>query len=135
MFLAKQSNSIKHVAIKYIPKQIIFDSQAKNRIQKEMDLLVKLSHPFTMRFYGAFDVSLVFLVAHSLVITTELHSCILYEKTPSCIGLICEYCVGGELYNRLRKQVKFSEQETKFYFCELASVVRYLHEDMKVVYR
>ena len=55
--LVKALPSNKYLAIKYIPKQIIFDCEANNRIQNELDILMKVKHPFIMPCVGAFDVS------------------------------------------------------------------------------
>jgi serine/threonine protein kinase len=46
-----------------------------------------------------------------------------------------EYAFGGELYHRLQTVHKFSEAEARFYFCEIASALRYLHLDLGWVYR
>lgn len=60
---------------------------------------------------------------------------LLYFQTPTCVAVVCEFAYGGELYHRLKKKVKFSEAEAKFYFCEIASALHYLHDTMQLVYR
>lgn len=60
---------------------------------------------------------------------------IIIFQTSTCFGLICEFAAGGELYNRLKKVVKLTETEAKFYFCELCCVLRYLHDEKHFVYR
>jgi serine/threonine protein kinase len=47
---------------------------------------------------------------------------------------VFEYASGGELYTRMKKQTKFSENVAKFYFCEISCAVDYLH-NMSIVYR
>jgi serine/threonine protein kinase len=48
---------------------------------------------------------------------------------------VLEFAYGGELYHRLQQVHKMSETEAKFYFCELASAIRYLHDEQNIVYR
>lgn len=100
----------KHVAIKYIPKQMIFDNNAIERIQQELDVLNQLEHPFAIYCFGGFDCS---------------HS----------IGLVMEYAAGGELYHLMKQRITFSELQAKFYFCEIAILLRYLHDECHLVYR
>jgi serine/threonine protein kinase len=49
--------------------------------------------------------------------------------------LVLEFAYGGELYHRLQQVHKMSENEAKFYFCELASALHYLHDELSIVYR
>ena len=49
-------------------------------------------------------------------------------------GLVLEYAAGGELYTRIRKENKFKEEVAKFYFCEIASAIGYLHSQ-HIVFR
>lgn len=65
----------KFVAIKYIPKQAIYDNNAIDKIQLELDLLGKIDHPFSVYCYGAFD-------------------------AQACIAVVMDFAVGGELYHR-----------------------------------
>jgi serine/threonine protein kinase len=46
-----------------------------------------------------------------------------------------EYAYGGELFRRMKTVHKMKEDESRFYFCEIASVLKYLHEDLNVVFR
>ena len=55
-------------------------------------------------------------------------------KAPGAIGLVFEFASGGELFTRMKKQVKFSENVARFYFSEVASALGYLHA-MNIVYR
>lgn len=51
------------------------------------------------------------------------------------MALVLEFAYGGELYHRLQQVHRMSENEAKFYFVELASALRYLHDDHGIVYR
>ena len=49
--------------------------------------------------------------------------------------MVFDYAFGGELYNRMKKDHKMNESVAKFYFCEIAMSLHYLHDEMKIVYR
>lgn len=53
----------------------------------------------------------------------------------ACIAIVLEYCIGGELYNIMKKNNKLSEEVSKFYFCEIAVALNYLHKKLNIVYR
>jgi len=59
VFLAKQAarESSLHVAIKYIPKQTIYESKGMARMQQEMNALQICDHPFIAHCFGGFEVS------------------------------------------------------------------------------
>ena len=46
-----------------------------------------------------------------------------------------EFAYGGELYHRLQQVHRMGETEAKFYFCELASALHYLHDELSIAYR
>ena len=69
-----------------------------------------IEHPFIIHCFGGFE-------------------------SQACIGLVFEFAYGGELYHYMKKRMKFTENEAKFYICELCSVLHYLHDTMMVVYR
>ncbi|XP_044006132.1 ovarian-specific serine/threonine-protein kinase Lok-like [Aphidius gifuensis] len=48
-------------------------------------------------------------------------------NTPSNIFIMLEYMQGGELHDRIKKNVGLSEKLTKFYFYQIATAVEYLH--------
>ena len=66
---------------------------------------------------------------------SHLTCCCCSHKTGTCIALVLEYAFGGELYHRMQKVHKMAECEAKFYFCELACALHYLHDELNVVYR
>eukprot|EP01036_Dinobryon_divergens_P024807 gene24807-33287_t len=110
VFIGKHLNGNKHVAIKYIPKQIIFETQSSTRIQQEFDIVEKLDHPFIIHCFGGFETSAAF-------------------------ALVFEFAFGGELYNRMKTVHTMAESVAKFYFCEIALALHYLHDEKKIVYR
>lgn len=110
VYMSKHSVSQLHVAIKYISKELIHSCDSATRIQQEMEISNRLSHPFIIHFFGAFE-------------------------TPAYIAMVLEYAVGGELYTVMKKAHKFPEEQAKFYFCEIALALDYLHNKLGIVYR
>jgi serine/threonine protein kinase len=51
------------------------------------------------------------------------------------MGFVIEIYNRGELLNPQQPMHKMSENEAKFYFCELASALHYLHDELSIVYR
>ncbi len=47
----------KFVAVKFIPKSIIFECKCIDRIQHELDIIHILNHPFILHCFGSFDSS------------------------------------------------------------------------------
>lgn len=91
-------------------KQFIFECQSLARIQQELDISLILRHPFIIYFYCAYE-------------------------TPSCYALVSEYALGGEFFTLLKKSIKLPELHSKFYFCEIALALDYLHNRLRIVYR
>jgi len=58
-------------------------------------------------------------------------------QMQSCLALVFEYAIGGELYTMLKKTSGgvLSENEAKFYFVEIALALQYLHESVGIIYR
>mmetsp|Transcript_19751 Transcript_19751/g.21468 ORF Transcript_19751/g.21468 Transcript_19751/m.21468 type:complete len:425 (+) Transcript_19751:120-1394(+) len=110
VFLARHINSSKYVAIKYISKQTVYTHRCVRKLQQEINVLQTIEHPFAVKCLGGF-------------------------VTPGCFALVLEYAFGGELYHRMKNVIKMSDDEAKFYFVEIASVLAYLHEDLSVVFR
>ena len=71
VFFSLHLASKKHVAIKYIPKQIIFDTQSIARIQQEVDIISKLSHPFIVYCFGGFEVHFNYILLIKIIISVE----------------------------------------------------------------
>jgi len=46
-----------------------------------------------------------------------------------------EFAQGGELYTKLKKAKKFSEDVTRFYAAEILLALDYMHNVLNVVYR
>jgi len=108
----------KFVAIKFIPKTIIHECKAQERVQGELDIIHAMSHPFVLHCFGTFD-------------------------APSALGIVFEVAMGGELYTRIRR-IHTSKAERngvtiedicRFYAAEIALTLHYLHDVMHICYR
>ena len=109
VYMSKCVESKKYVAIKYIPKEIIFESKALVRIKQEIQFASTLSHPFIIEYFGNF-------------------------VTETCIALVFRCALGGEFFTRMKSQETMPETHALFYFAEIALALKYLH-DMHIVYR
>jgi len=93
---------------------------------QEIRALRSLVHPFIIHYFGGFEVCYFFKI---------YLRCLTFLQTNSFIGLVFEFAGGGELYNRMKKNGPMKENEAKFYFCEMATVLHYLHDEHSIVYR
>ena len=50
--------------------------------------------------------------------------------TQSHLGIVMEYAAGGELFDRIVKAGRFSEDEARFFFQQLISGVGYCHGEV-----
>ena len=48
--------------------------------------------------------------------------------------MITDFCPGGELFFHLHNLGRFSEEQAKFYFCEILLAIEYLHHE-KIIFR
>ncbi len=52
--------------------------------------------------------------------------------TPTHLGIVMEYAAGGELFDRIVKAGRFSEDEARFFFQQLISGVSYCHSEVSL---
>ncbi|KAI8898309.1 kinase-like domain-containing protein [Globomyces pollinis-pini] len=108
--------------------------------------LVKLKHAtgtyFAMKMITKADIqkhTLIEQITNEVTIQTNLNHCFivqleLYFQTASYFCILLEYVACGDLYHLLLERKHFSEDETKFYICELIVAFEYLHEQ-KIIFR
>ncbi len=53
--------------------------------------------------------------------------------TQSHLGIVMEYAAGGELFDRIVKAGRFSEDEARFFFQQLISGVGYCHGEVSLL--
>ncbi len=46
-----------------------------------------------------------------------------------------EYISGGDLFDLLKKKIRFSEEEARFYITEIIIAIEHLHETLNLMYR
>ena len=54
-------------------------------------------------------------------------NCLQVFLTPSHLGIVMEFAAGGELFERIVKAGRFSEDEARYFFQQLISGVDYCH--------
>ena len=103
------SEDVKYYALKVIKKKELYEkNQIKQSIQ-EKNILMEVKHPFIVRLHYAF-------------------------QSPERFYFVLDYVHGGDMFHHLRKRLRFTEKETKFYAAEIILALNYLHE-LGFVYR
>lgn len=80
------------------------------RTLNEKTILEKVNHPNIVRLYYAF-------------------------QDHNKVYLILEYLDGGELFHHLAQQRYLSEKDASYYIAQIIVALRYLHLNLKVIYR
>jgi len=96
-------------ALKMLKKTEIISLNQVAHIKSEKTILSQIDHPFIVRLICSF-------------------------QNEKYIYMLFEFVSGGELFGRLRKEGRFSEDVTLFYATEIFLAIRYLHLK-NVVYR
>lgn len=86
----------------YSKEQFGNNSIEQGKMLEEMEILKKLDHPNIIRVYDFFEDSKNYY-------------------------LVMEYCEGGELFNKIEKMSRFSEDEAALIMRQLLSVVAFCH--------
>ena len=95
--------------MKIIKKSMIEKRDKVKQIMTERRILEEVSCPFIINLHWAF-------------------------KSEDYLHMVLDFCPGGELFFHLQKYGKFSEEISRFYFCEVLLALEHLHNN-KVVYR
>ncbi|GEQ67717.1 hypothetical protein JCM33374_g1382 [Metschnikowia sp. JCM 33374] len=80
------------------------------RTINEKTILEKVNHPNIVKLYYAF-------------------------QDNNKVYLILEYLDGGEVFHHLAQQRYLSEKDASFYIAQIVLALRYLHSELKVIYR
>lgn len=107
--LGRKRNTGGLYAIKRINKRFIRQEGKVHQVMREKQILMKISHPFIVNLYWGFQ------TAHDLY-------------------LVMDFCPGGELFFHLHNLGRLSEDQARFYFCEVLLALEYLHS-LCIVYR
>jgi serine/threonine protein kinase len=106
----KHTDGKKHVfALKMLKKSEVIRLKQVEHIKSEKQILSRISHPYVVSLYSAFQDSLY-------------------------LYMLMEYVIGGELFSQLRKVGRFSNSTARFYAQEIVLAFEYMHT-MDIVYR
>jgi len=92
------------VAIKYLDKEKIQANNMGVQIKREISIMKKINHKNVIHVKDIF-------------------------ATNSKIFIVMELVEGGELFDAISKHGKFSEEKTRFYFCQLLEALTYCHSN------
>ncbi|PVU98601.1 hypothetical protein BB559_001428 [Furculomyces boomerangus] len=111
VMLARHKDTAKVYAIKAISKERVLSKPGDiKRVMLERQVLKQVvHHPFLVGLEYAFQTS------------TKLYFCL-------------DYVNGGELFYHLQREIRFSENRSRFYVSEIISAIGYLHE-LGIIYR
>jgi len=96
-------------AMKSLRKDMIEQRNQKLHTQTEREILGEVNCPFIVQLRFAF-------------------------QTTDKLFMVMDFVNGGELFFHLRKDLKFSEERTRFYSAEILTALEYLHKQ-GIVYR
>jgi len=95
----------KLVALKSLNKECLTDEVQKQKLMKEVNLLLKLRHNNIVKIYETIE--------------TEKH-----------LIIIMELCAGGDLLSYVRKRRRLKEPFAKNIFKQIIDGLRYIHENL-----
>ena len=98
------------VAIKRIPKNNFNDANGEARFQREVNLIRGLDHPFIAEFYDVLE-------------------------DESNYFIIMEFVENGNMLDYVNTNGELHEPQARHFFCQLISVLEYLHEVKKIAHR
>ena len=105
----KHSNSKVAFALKMLKKTEIVKLSQVEHIKSEKFILSQIDHPFIVKLVCCF-------------------------QNAKYVYMLFEFLSGGEVFRRLRKEGRFSEDVALFYAVEILLAIRYLHTN-EIVYR
>lgn len=109
VYLATQILTGCSVALKVIPKITMKNKDSRKKIEKEVSILERLSHPGVIKLYEVFE--------------DELK-----------VYLVFEYSPNGDLVRYFEKNPLFNESELKSFFFKILKSIEHLHQ-MNVIHR
>ena len=91
------------VAIKLLEKSKITEKEDLNRINREISIVKKLSHPNIIKINEIFE-------------------------NEKYYYIIMDYCSKGELFDYIVKKTKLTEDESSFFFYQIINAIEYIHK-------
>ena len=105
----KTNQKMPPFALKMLKKTVVLKLKQLDHIKSERSVLERVKHPFIITLLSTFQDS-------------------------TFIYMLLEYICGGELFSRLRREGRFSNDVALFYICEIVLVFEYLHS-LSIAYR
>ena len=93
-----------YYCMKILKKIEIMESKIVEHLYNEYKILLKIYHPFIIQLKG------------------------INTKDPKALYYLFEFIQGGDLLNLLERNLKFPEEQAKFYSASLLTVIDYLHK-------
>jgi len=97
------------VAVKFMKKHEIVKLKQVDHINGERNLMSQIHHPFIVEMKGSF-------------------------KDERFVYIAMETITGGELFTHLRRERKFSDEQSKFYASHVAEAFRHIHS-LNIIHR
>lgn len=110
VYLAQHGITQIMVALKCIPKAKLRNQAEFELLQREVNLMRNLDHPFIVTFYEVLDDKDNFYIAMEVV-------------------------ENGNLLEYINNNKGLSEQQARRIFCQLVTVLRYLHVEKRIMHR
>ena len=98
----KHKKTNKHYALKEMSKLKIIERKSEYSINFEREILSKLHNPFIVNMYYAFQDS-------------------------NNLYLVMDYLKGGDLRFHLTRHIHFSEEQSRFFICNVLVALEYIH--------
>ncbi|KAI3660918.1 hypothetical protein MP638_004694 [Amoeboaphelidium occidentale] len=89
-------------AIKFVKKSILTSDNRKEKLWREISIMQELNYRHIVRLYEVLE-------------------------SEKYVGMVLEYCSGGELFDHILAKTYLKNDEAKRYFAQLISGVAYLH--------
>ena len=100
--LVRHKESRQLFAMKAMSKALLAEDGNIEQIVTEKNVLMENRHPFLVSAYFSF-------------------------QTDTKVFIVCDYVPGGDLFTRLRQEVHFTEERTRFIAAEIVEAIEYLH--------
>ena len=100
----QQKSTKKYYALKQMSKIKILEKKSEKSINFELEILSKLHNPFLINIYYAF-------------------------QDAENLYLVMDYLKGGDLRYHIIKHNKFSEEQTRFFLCNIIISLEYIHSN------
>lgn len=102
VFLAREVRSKYIVALKMLSIRDLSKSRCEHQVRREIEIQSRLNHPGVLKMFG-------------------------YFWDDERIYIILEYCVGGQLFDLLKDEGKFSERVAADYIKQVSEALQYCH--------